>query len=123
MAILGAPGNLAGMIGQGVIPNPNSPAVNIGFQDLLGRGNLIAHARPDGRPHNWQDPGHGGIRVPGGEVNPHGQRGSNTWGDGTVKNHPLYRQGGKRTFADGTPVTSKNYGAFKINPDVAPGVQ
>ncbi len=111
MAILGAPGNLAGMLGQGMIPNPNSPAVNIGFQDLLGRGNLIAHARPDGRPHSG-----------GPDDFMHGRRGSGTWPDGTSKTDPRYNQGG-RTFADGTPVTSKNYGAFKMNPDVAPVMQ
>ena len=80
---------------------------------------LIAHARPDGKPHDWKDPEHGGIRVPGGEINPHGQRGSNTWPDGTSKTDPRYNQGG-RTFADGTPLTSKNYAAFKLNPDIAP---
>ena len=46
-----------------------------------------------------------------GEINPHGQRGSGTWGDGTAKDNPLFHQGGKRTFADGTPITSKNYEA------------
>ena len=102
-------------------PKPND---GLAFQNLLGGSNLpnaidnmtIAHASPDGGPHDWQAPGHGGIRVPGGEINPHEQRGSGTWGDGTAKNNPLYHQGGQRTFADGTPVTSKNYAAFKRNP-------
>ncbi len=70
----------------------------------------LAHARSDGKPHT------------NGHAFEHGRRGSGTWPDGTSKTDPRYNQGG-RTFADGTPVTSKNYGAFKMNPDVAPVMQ
>lgn len=45
----GAAGNMAGMTGQGIIPNPNSPAVNLGFQNLLGGSNL-AQAIPGEQP-------------------------------------------------------------------------
>jgi len=71
---------------------------------------LIAHARPDGKPHS------------GGSDHDfmHGRRGSGTYGDGTSKTSKKYNQGGQRTFGDGTPVTSKNYAAFKKNPDAAP---
>ena len=147
----GAPGNLAGIatpvggypnlqpigVAKGGSPGQHTPGWDKGwppkptpkptpndgltFQNLLGGSNLpnainnmtIAHARPDGRPHSG-GPEHDFM---------HGRRGSGTWGDGTARDNPLYHQGGKRTFADGTPVTSKNYGAFKMNPDIAPGVQ
>ena len=47
---------------------------------------LIAHANKAGTAHDWQAPGHGGIRIGNmGEVNPHGRRGSNTWSDGRIK--------------------------------------
>ena len=72
-------------------------------------GYMVAHARPDGRPHSVS-PEHDYM---------HGRRGSGTWSDGTSKTSPLYNQGG-RTFGDGTPVTSKNYEAFKKNKDKAP---
>ena len=50
-----------------------------------GWDTLIAHVNADGTAHDWQAPGHGGIRVPGGTINPHGQRGGITWGDGRAK--------------------------------------
>ena len=45
----------------------------------------VAHLNEEGTAHEWDKPGHGGIRVPGGEVNPHGRRGGKTWGDGRKK--------------------------------------
>jgi len=45
----------------------------------------LAHLREDGKAHDWREKGHGGIRVPGGEVNPHGQRGGKTWPSGRRK--------------------------------------
>jgi len=45
----------------------------------------ISHVNKDGTAHDWQAPGHGGIPVPGGQVNPHGRRGTNTWPDGRQK--------------------------------------
>ena len=45
----------------------------------------VAHLREDGKAHDWREKGHGGIRVPGGEVNPHGQRGGKTWPSGRRK--------------------------------------
>ena len=49
---------------------------------------LQAHVNQDGTAHDWRAPGHGGLRVPGGEVNPHGRRGTNTWDDGRQKYTP-----------------------------------
>ena len=72
---------------------------------------LIAHVSPDGGPHSG-GPEHDFM---------HGRRGSGTWGDGTSKTEPRFNQDG-RTFADGTPLTSKNYEDFQINPNVAPGL-
>jgi len=51
-------------------------------------GTLIAHVNEDGTAHDWQAPGHGGIRVPGGTINPHGERGGITWPDGRAKYSP-----------------------------------
>tara|TARA_B100000131_G_scaffold124650_1_gene121807 strand:+ start:7746 stop:8777 length:1032 start_codon:yes stop_codon:yes gene_type:complete len=45
----------------------------------------LAHVNKTGTAHDWQDPNHGGIRVPGGTVNPHGQRGGLTYPDGRAK--------------------------------------
>ena len=46
---------------------------------------LLAHVNKTGTAHDWQDPNHGGIRVPGGTINPHGQRGGLTYPDGRAK--------------------------------------
>jgi len=51
-------------------------------------GFLMAHANPEGTAHDWQAPGHGGLPVPGGFVNPHGHGGTNTWPDGRAKYSP-----------------------------------
>ena len=48
----------------------------------------LAHVNKDGTAHDWRAPGHGGIPVPGGEVNPHGRRGTNTWDDGRQRYTP-----------------------------------
>ena len=56
---------------------------------LTGLGSpAMAHVNEDGTAHDWRAPGHGGLRVPGGEVNPHGRRGTNTWDDGRQKYTP-----------------------------------
>ena len=78
----------------------------------FGMSPLIAHVNETGTPHSG-GPNHDFM---------HGRRGSGTWPDGTSKTDPRFNQGG-RTFADGTPLTSKNYEAFKINPNVAPIMQ
>ena len=72
----------------------------------FGDNMLMAHVSPDGGPHSG-GPEHDFM---------HGRRGSGTWGDGTSKTEPRFNQDG-RTFADGTPLTSKNYEDFQINPD------
>lgn len=77
----------------------------------FGDNMLMAHVSPDGGPHSG-GPEHDFM---------HGRRGSGTWGDGTSKTEPRFNQDG-RTFADGTPLTSKNYEDFQINPNVAPGL-
>jgi len=56
---------------------------------LTGLGSpAMAHVNKDGTAHDWRAPGHGGLKVPGGEVNPHGRRGTNTWDDGRQKYTP-----------------------------------
>ena len=50
-----------------------------------GMSPLIAHVNATGTAHDWQAPGHGAYRVPGGLMNPHGVRGGITWGDGRAK--------------------------------------
>ena len=57
-------------------------------QPWPGDGTLIAHVNEDGTAHDWQAPGHGGIRVPGGTIDPHGHRGGITWPDGRAKYSP-----------------------------------
>jgi len=105
-----APLNKGQIFLGGLLTAPNQQGGT--FKDDM----LIAHARPDGKPHDWQDPSHGGIPIGNlGVINPHGQRGSGTWPDGTSRNSPLYNQGG-RTFADGTPVTMENYELFLKDP-------
>ena len=51
----------------------------------FGSSPLLAHVNAEGTAHDWQDPSHGGIPTPGGVINPHGQRGGLTWGDGRAK--------------------------------------
>tara|TARA_R100000742_G_C4163848_1_gene4502 strand:- start:12 stop:398 length:387 start_codon:yes stop_codon:yes gene_type:complete len=53
--------------------------------DNFGSSPLIAHVNAEGTAHDWQAPGHGAHRVPGGRMNPHGVRGGITWGDGRAK--------------------------------------
>ena len=66
---------------------------------------LLAHISESGGPHGGHE---------------HGRRGSGTWSDGTSQTSEIYNQGGKRTFADGTPVTSKNHADFIKNPSAPP---
>ena len=51
-------------------------------------GFLMAHVNPEGTAHDWKAPGHGGHPVPGGFINPHTTRDSNTFPDGRVKYSP-----------------------------------
>ena len=50
-----------------------------------GGDTLIAHVNADGTAHDWQAPGHLNYRIREAELNPHGGRGSITWGDGRAK--------------------------------------
>jgi hypothetical protein len=66
----------------GEVPtDPSSPYAPPGRID----GAMFAHVNQTGTAHDWQDPNHGGIRVPGGTVNPHGRRGGITYSDGRAK--------------------------------------
>ncbi len=66
----------------GEVPtDPSSPYAPPGRID----GAMFAHVNKTGTAHDWQDPSHGGIRVPGGTINPHGQRGGLTYPDGRAK--------------------------------------
>lgn len=50
-----------------------------------GVDTLIAHVNADGTAHDYREPGHSNLRVPGGELNPHGRRGGITYSDGSAK--------------------------------------
>jgi len=66
----------------GEVPtDPSSPYGPPGRID----GVMFAHVNKTGTAHDWQDPNHGGIRVPGGAINPHGRRGGISWPDGRAK--------------------------------------
>ena len=67
-------------------PDPKEvPGVPPGYPNIP---KLLAHVNEDGTAHDWRAPDHGGIPVPGGEVNPHGRRGTNTWPSGRQKYTP-----------------------------------
>ena len=82
----GGGGNRPGEDGPYRPPNPDEvPGVPPGYPHIP---KLLAHVNEDGTAHDWRAPGHGGLRVPGGEVNPHGRRGTNTWDDGRQRYTP-----------------------------------
>ena len=54
----------------------------------FGSSPLLAHVNAEGTAHDWKAPGHGGHPVPGGFINPHTTRDSNTFPDGRVKYSP-----------------------------------
>ena len=49
---------------------------------------LLAHVNADGTAHDWQESDHLNLRVPGGELDPHGRRGGTTYSDGRAKYSP-----------------------------------
>ena len=79
---------------KAIIDAKPSPADLLKILPLLlpaftgGGSPAMAHVNEDGTAHDWRAPDHGGLQVPGGEVNPHGRRGTNTWDDGRQKYTP-----------------------------------
>lgn len=67
-------------------PDPSSPY-------LPGKSphKLLVHRNKDGTAHDWREPGHPNLQIPGVHqrpVNPHGRRGTNTWPDGRQRRSP-----------------------------------
>ena len=79
---------------KAIIDAKPSPADLLKILPLLlpaftgGGSPAMAHVNEDGTAHDWRAPDHGGLQVPGGEVNPHGRRGTNTWDDGRQRYTP-----------------------------------
>jgi len=84
-----------------------------------GDDTLIAHVNADGTAHDYREPGHGGIRTPGGEVNPHGRRGGINYPDGRAKYSPeeIFR----KMKAGELDINSHKYDDRFWSPETQPG--